>query len=776
MGIYEVTQEQWAAVMGTHPSYFGNNPTYPVERVSWNDCQRFIARINTMGIGSFRLPTEAEWEYACRAGSTTRFPWGDDSGYSQLWQYAWYGESITTGKTHYIGQKKPNAWGLYDMHGNVEEWCSDWYGTYASTQQIDPKGASTGSKRVVRGGSWYGSTKFCRSAHRYQLWPMYTNFGLGFRIVWEGDYTVNGSVKDVYGKGMQGVVFSVSGRTYTTNYNGNFTIYGLSGDVKIAPSPIEGYVFTPGQLSVSGPTNSLTFTAEYSVSGRVTDNNGNGISGVLVKAGSRSVMTSHSGAYELTGLGGSQSIVPFKEGYAFSPAQKMVSGPEKGADFKGGYVISGKVVDSDGVGIEAVTVSAGDIKAGTTKDGSFRLEGLSGSVRVTASKEGYIFSPIETVLTGPATNLSFIALYEVKGFIRDEDGNGLEGIEVLAGDKKAVTDAAGAFKLEGLSGKKKITISKVGYSFEPFEKDVAGPGGILYVLGIAPPPAVIYSTSTTYKMERLTRDGAPKAYPRLSPDGKMLAYNEAAVTKTGSLDWSIYAITLGQQGRLTVSGRAGTIQPAWMPASDRIIYSHWGLKEKPVMVSQSYRGGAILYINMYPIGDSDQYPDINSDGESIVFQTSMQGINYIHTLKKNNSDLLQITRGIQPRWKPGGNTIAYVDRIGKYYQVLTVDNNNEQLQLTQGEYDNLFPCWSPDGEWIAFISNMDGKYHLYVMRADGTNLTQLTRGDSEAFYCDWGSDGWLYFVSDAGSPSAKIRDPWSWRYSDVWRLQPVLPK
>ena len=183
MGIYEVTQEQWKAVMGTSPSSFGYNATYPVESVNWEDCQKFIARINTMGIGTFRLPTEAEWEYACRAGSTTRFPWGDDPGYGQIGQYAWY-YSNSNSTTHPVGQKKPNGWGLYDMHGNVWEWCSDWYETpYGVGHVSDPQGPTTGSYRVFRGGAWIYVLLYCRSANRNYVTPASSYYYLGFRLV-----------------------------------------------------------------------------------------------------------------------------------------------------------------------------------------------------------------------------------------------------------------------------------------------------------------------------------------------------------------------------------------------------------------------------------------------------------------------------------------------------------------------------------------------------------------------------------------------------------------
>ncbi len=182
MGIYEVTQAQWAAVMGTYPSRFGYIPDNPVEQVSWEDCQKFITKLNTMGIGTFRLPTEAEWEYACRAGSTTRFPWGEDSNYVQTGQYAWYYDNSGS-RTNPVGQKKANSWGLYDMHGNVGEWCSDWFGSYSADAQTDPKGAASGSYRVVRGGAWDSSQRGCRPSYRFCNTPSLAFGNVGFRLV-----------------------------------------------------------------------------------------------------------------------------------------------------------------------------------------------------------------------------------------------------------------------------------------------------------------------------------------------------------------------------------------------------------------------------------------------------------------------------------------------------------------------------------------------------------------------------------------------------------------
>jgi formylglycine-generating enzyme required for sulfatase activity len=163
LGKYEVTQEQWQATMGENPSQF-KGPKNPVENVSWDDCQSFLEKLSKKFPGRpFRLPTEAEWEYACRAGSAAEYCYGDDV--AKLGEYAWY-ESNSVKTTHPVGQKKPNAWGLYDVHGNVWEWCADWLAAYSGDDQRDPKGARAGVARVLRGGSWSCDARDGRAADR----------------------------------------------------------------------------------------------------------------------------------------------------------------------------------------------------------------------------------------------------------------------------------------------------------------------------------------------------------------------------------------------------------------------------------------------------------------------------------------------------------------------------------------------------------------------------------------------------------------------------------
>ena len=179
MGKYEVTQALWKAVMGSNPSNFkGDN--LPVEKVIWNDCQEFISKLNRITGKTFRLPTEAEWEYAARGGNKSRGY--QYSGSNNLSDVAWY-EDNSGNKTHAVGTKQPNELGIYDMTGNVLEWCQDRYGKYSSTSQVNPTGANSGSDRVYRGGSWIGNAWFCRSSYRYGSSPDNRSYALGLRLV-----------------------------------------------------------------------------------------------------------------------------------------------------------------------------------------------------------------------------------------------------------------------------------------------------------------------------------------------------------------------------------------------------------------------------------------------------------------------------------------------------------------------------------------------------------------------------------------------------------------
>ena len=177
LGKFEVTQAQWTSVMGANPSHFKGDKR-PVDTLSWSDCQAFIHKVQAMTRLPVRLPTEAEWEYACRAGRT-----GAVSGSGLLGDMAWY-DANSEHQTHDVGNHQPNDWGFHDMHGNVLEWCSDWFAkpNEMSMAMVDPQGPATGSFRMLRGGCWFYFARDCRSAYRLKRDPDVRNSVFGFRL------------------------------------------------------------------------------------------------------------------------------------------------------------------------------------------------------------------------------------------------------------------------------------------------------------------------------------------------------------------------------------------------------------------------------------------------------------------------------------------------------------------------------------------------------------------------------------------------------------------
>jgi formylglycine-generating enzyme required for sulfatase activity len=190
LGVYEVTQAQHEKVMGKNPSHFqgaivGNeNSDLPVEQVSWDDAVEFCKKLSDLPEEKkagrvYRLPTEAQWEYACRARSKTAYSFDDEEGL--LPEHGWFNRN-SSNRTHTVGLLEPNAWGLYDMHGNVWEWCSDWYEEYPKGAVSDPTGPKEGSDRVRRGGSWSVGAAGCRTAHRRRDSPSFRIISFGFRV------------------------------------------------------------------------------------------------------------------------------------------------------------------------------------------------------------------------------------------------------------------------------------------------------------------------------------------------------------------------------------------------------------------------------------------------------------------------------------------------------------------------------------------------------------------------------------------------------------------
>lgn len=195
LGKYEVTQAQFQAVMGVNPAAFPTHPDNPVEEINYHYTLMFIEKMNELGVGTFRLPTEAEWEYACRAGTTTRFSFGDAPDcVRKKWsalgdQYMWWGGNLETAMRGPmpVGKKQPNPWGLFDMHGNCYEWCSDYFRPYPSPPQTDPQGSEKPGARVFRSGPWNGEAEWCQSGRRNWTSPNNAYHWLGLRLVLEAE-------------------------------------------------------------------------------------------------------------------------------------------------------------------------------------------------------------------------------------------------------------------------------------------------------------------------------------------------------------------------------------------------------------------------------------------------------------------------------------------------------------------------------------------------------------------------------------------------------------
>ncbi|MFC1805667.1 formylglycine-generating enzyme family protein [Planctomycetota bacterium] len=187
MGATEVTQGQWKTMMGKNPSFF-TGAALPVETVTWQQAAEFCRKLSDKEGAKYRLPTESEWEYACRAGTTTSFHTGgtigtDQANYNGQFTYGKGRKGVFRETTSKAGRFAPNAWGLHDMHGNVWEWCADWYAGYPTGKAIDPTGPTEGKSRSVRGGCWINFPAVCRSANRGKTVPVSWNFHFGFRVV-----------------------------------------------------------------------------------------------------------------------------------------------------------------------------------------------------------------------------------------------------------------------------------------------------------------------------------------------------------------------------------------------------------------------------------------------------------------------------------------------------------------------------------------------------------------------------------------------------------------
>jgi len=459
MGKYEVTQGQWKAVMGTTVgqqrdkvvtpwNLKGEGPEHPIYCVSWEEAVEFCSRLGR----KFRLPTEAEWEYACRAGSRTRFHYCDDPNYSELGQYAWYwGKSDN--KTHPVGQKKPNAWSLYDMYGNLSEWCSDLYSFgrgYKDAQNVGPRKPASGPKyHVIRGGSWLGKPQDCRSASR-----RYASRGdsVGLRVVFAGK------------------------------------IRGDDELLEIAlPQKTAKVVSAPGHVRDKWPIDG------WLVAGVVRDETGMSVDGIDIDMllANGSLRKYAEGEFEVYWFPKrSETSAPKLRLVARQMQRNLVAVTEIDKDTKtlevrssSGVILTGKVVGSDGEGVKGAKIIAKlrdpDWNAApwsavveTDAAGEFEIRALplSHTYALSARKLGYLTGRIEVRSADMHDNrvdgVSIVlsrGQFSVSGVVVDVNGKPVPGAWVFCtGEGQAGinshTDANGNFKAEGIfEGQVQIT-------------------------------------------------------------------------------------------------------------------------------------------------------------------------------------------------------------------------------------------------------------------------------------------------------------------------------
>ena len=278
-----------------------------------------------------------------------------------------------------------------------------------------------------------------------------------------------------------------------------------------------------------------------------------------------------------------------------------------------------------------------------------------------------------------------------------------------------------------------------------------------------PPPAVPAITGSATELQRVVESVHDTYHPRVSKDGRYLLAHRRDDTKFGDERFTIVRTTIGSPGSTLVSeGHANA--PAWFPDGRNFVYESTKTGSNRLVRSSSAGSGAGLTFITNSISENDErYPDVSPDGRKIAFATQLRGVWTIATVNADGSEFTVYTEGIMPRWSPDGRRIAFQRGVGTSIQVfvLNLDSGGQLSQLTSAEHSSYMPAWSPDGEWLTFMSDrVDGR-HVWVMRADGSQQTQLTTGRTSQNHPTFGPDGRIYFASDAGG---------TW---DIWRLTPL---
>jgi Tol biopolymer transport system component len=279
------------------------------------------------------------------------------------------------------------------------------------------------------------------------------------------------------------------------------------------------------------------------------------------------------------------------------------------------------------------------------------------------------------------------------------------------------------------------------------------------------------TTGNAKELMRISNDPIAEYYPRVSPDGKKVMFYTRDDNKTGSERFGLVYINIGQPGRTPIVG-ANTADGSWMADSKSFLYTYYR-PAKPVICKGSIDGNnGISYITPSAMGEVDSYANLSPDGKKILFQSRIGSGNQLCLMDLNGNNFTVLTDGYYACWSPSGASFLYTKEVGKWQQIFTYDmKTGQSTQITSGEFHNFNATYSKDGKQIAFSSTRDNQSaHIFIMKADGSSLTQVTQGNTTNWYPAFGADNVIYFCSNAGAPKNKSSIS---TYSDLWSVKVV---
>ena len=765
MSAQEITQEQYAEAMGENSSNFSGT-NLPVEMVTWYNAVQFCNALSEeegltpcydestwecdFSANGYRLPTETEWEYACRAGTETKYYTGDSE--SDCADAGWYaGNSSYT--THPVGQKTPNAWGLYDMHGNVFEWCHDWYdsGYYSSSPSADPTGPTSGSFRVRRGGSMTNNKLGCTSSYRLQAFPSDTFNDLGFRVV-SGAFTPGTITYSISGTvtGADGVTVTLGGDTtgsQTVNDGGTYSFTANEGcNYTITPSK-DGYTFTPASQTFDNVTSNMAqnFTASQVIVPTeitmVAILGGNFSMGDISGTGESNELPVHMvtissfeiGAYEITqeqyeaAMGENPSnfsgtnlpveMVTWYNAVQFCNALSEEEG------LTPCYDESTWECDFSADGFRLPTEAEWEYacRAGT------ETEYYTGNYESDCADAGWYNgnSGSKTHPVGQKTPNTW-GLYDMHGnmweWCHDWYDSGYYSSSPSA-DPTGPTSGSYRVNRGGCWGNS-AGFSRSAYRYRHYPSTMASYVGFRVVRGAFTPGTKTYTISGTIS-------GADDVTVTLGGD------------TTGSQtvnDGGTYSFTVNHGGNYTVT-----------PSKDGYTFTPASQTFDNVLADQTQ--------------DFTAFQIITAEGK-IVFNSDRDENLQIYIMDADGSNQTRITHNhhydFGPSWSPDGSRIAFgSDRDGNFataneIYIMDADGSN-QTRLTNNPANDNTPCWSPDGFSIAFVSNFQtigGHIDIFIMDADGSNQRNITNVAIDDFSPSWSPDSsQIVFDSRRGSNS-----------------------